>query len=193
MCICNHIKMYIGTSLVVWWIRLHASNSGDPVRSLVRGFLGESGHKESACRVAVPGSIPGSIRHPEEGNGKPVHYSCLENPMDGGTWQATVHQTTELEWLSDFTFFQGTRSHRPQPKIPQLSKGVCLTEFFWNGFSGWMGWDGWMASLKWGTRWACSRSWRWTGKPGVLQSMGSQSVGHDWATELKLKDPTWHN
>ena len=47
------------------------------------------------------------------------------------------------------------------------------------------GWDGWMASLTWWTWvWASSRSWWWTGKPGVLQSMGSQRVGHDWATEL---------
>ena len=46
-------------------------------------------------------------------------------------------------------------------------------------------WDGWMASLTWWTRvWASSRSWWWTGKPGVLQSMGSQRLGHDWATEL---------
>ena len=47
------------------------------------------------------------------------------------------------------------------------------------------GWDGWMASL---TRWTRvsvnSGSWWWTGKPGVLQFMGSQRVGHDWATEL---------
>ena len=45
------------------------------------------------------------------------------------------------------------------------------------------GWDGWMASLSWWTRvWASSGSWWWTGKPGMLQSMGSQRVGHDWAT-----------
>ena len=46
------------------------------------------------------------------------------------------------------------------------------------------GWDGWMASLTWWTWvWASSRSWWWTGKPGILQSMGSQWVRHDWATE----------
>ena len=48
------------------------------------------------------------------------------------------------------------------------------------------GWDGWMASL---TRWTWVRvnsgSWWWTGRPGVLRFMGSQRVGHDWATELK--------
>ena len=47
------------------------------------------------------------------------------------------------------------------------------------------GWHGWMASLtRWTWVWASSGSWWWTGKPGVLQSMESQRVGHDWAAEL---------
>ena len=47
------------------------------------------------------------------------------------------------------------------------------------------GWDGWMASpICWIWVWVSSRSWWWTGKPDMLQSMGSQRVGHDWATEL---------
>ena len=47
------------------------------------------------------------------------------------------------------------------------------------------GWDGWMTSPTWWTWvWASSGSWWWTGKPGMLQSMGSQRVGHDWVTEL---------
>ena len=47
------------------------------------------------------------------------------------------------------------------------------------------GWDGWMASPTWWTCvWVNSRSWWWTGRPGVLQFMGSQRIGHDWATEL---------
>ena len=47
-------------------------------------------------------------------------------------------------------------------------------------------WDGWMASLIWWTWvWASSGSWWWTGKPGMLKSMGSQRVRHDWVTELK--------
>ena len=46
-------------------------------------------------------------------------------------------------------------------------------------------WDGWMASpTQWTWVWVDSRSWWWTGRPGVLQSMGSQSVGHNWATEV---------
>ena len=48
------------------------------------------------------------------------------------------------------------------------------------------GWDVWMASpIQWTWIWVNSRSWWWTGRPGVLQSMGSQRVGYDWATELK--------
>ena len=48
------------------------------------------------------------------------------------------------------------------------------------------GWDGWMASLTWWTWvWVNSGNWWWTGKPGMLQSMGLQLVSHDWATELK--------
>ena len=47
------------------------------------------------------------------------------------------------------------------------------------------GWDGWMASpTRWTWVWVHSRSWWWTGRPGVLQFMGSQRVGHDWVTEL---------
>ena len=47
------------------------------------------------------------------------------------------------------------------------------------------GWDGWMVlPTQWIWVWVSSGSWWWTGKPGVLQSMGSQRVGHDWATEL---------
>ena len=47
------------------------------------------------------------------------------------------------------------------------------------------GWYGWMASLtRWTWVWGNSESWWWTGRPGVLRFMGSQRVGHDWATEL---------
>ena len=47
------------------------------------------------------------------------------------------------------------------------------------------GWDGWIASpTQWIWVWVNSNSWRWTGRPGVLQSMGPQIVGHDWVTEL---------
>ena len=59
------------------------------------GFHGGSDGKESACNVGDPGSIPGSGRSPGEVNGYPLQYSCLENPMDRGAWQATVHGVTK--------------------------------------------------------------------------------------------------
>ena len=49
-------------------------------------FPGGSDSKASAYNAGDPGSIPGSGRSPEEGNGTPLQYSCLENPMDGGVW-----------------------------------------------------------------------------------------------------------
>ena len=54
-------------------------------------FPGGSDGKASAYNAGDPGSIPGLVRSPGEGNGNPVQYSCLENPMDGEAWCATVH------------------------------------------------------------------------------------------------------
>ena len=56
-----------------------------------QGFPGGLHGKESACQAGELGSIPGSGRCPGEGNGNPLQYSCLENPMDRGAWWATVH------------------------------------------------------------------------------------------------------
>ena len=51
-----------------------------------RGFPGGSDGKASAYNVGDPGSVPGLGRSPGEGNGNPLQYSCLENPMEGGAW-----------------------------------------------------------------------------------------------------------
>ena len=64
---------------------------------------GGSDGKVSASSAGDPGSIPGSGRRPGEGNGDPVHYSCLENPMDRTAWQATVHGVTK-SWTRLSTF-----------------------------------------------------------------------------------------
>ena len=53
---------------------------------------GISDGKESACNAGYLGLIPGSGRSPREGNRNPLQYSCLENPMDRGAWQATVQR-----------------------------------------------------------------------------------------------------
>ena len=60
-----------------------------------KGFPGGSAGQESGCNAGDLGSIPGSGRSPGEGNGNPLHYSCLENPMP------TVHGVTESDTLSD--------------------------------------------------------------------------------------------
>ena len=58
--------------------------------------------KESACNAGDPGSTPGLGKSPGEGNGNPLQYSCLENPMDKGAWWATVHGVTKSQTrLSD--------------------------------------------------------------------------------------------
>ena len=74
-------------------------------------FPGGSDGKASVYSVEDLSLIPGSGRFPGEGNGNPLQYYCLENPMDGGTWcrrslvQATVHGVTKSQTrLSNFTF-----------------------------------------------------------------------------------------
>ena len=58
---------------------------------LSKHFPHSSVSKESACNAGDPDLIPGSGRFPGEGNGNPLQYSCLDNPMDRGAWQAIVH------------------------------------------------------------------------------------------------------
>ena len=68
-------------------------------------FPGSSEVKASACTVGDVGTISGLGRSLGEGNGNPLQYSCLENPMDGGAWWAPVHGVAKSQTrLSDFTF-----------------------------------------------------------------------------------------
>ena len=69
--------------------------------TLLKDFPGGSDGK-----TGDPGPIPGSGRSPGEGNGNPLQYSCLENPMDVGAWLATVHGVAKSRTrLSDFTIY----------------------------------------------------------------------------------------
>ena len=61
------------------------------INTEVLGFPDGLDSRESACNAGDPSSIPGSGRSPGEGNDNALQYSCLENPMDRGAWQATVH------------------------------------------------------------------------------------------------------
>ena len=70
---------------------------------IYKGFPDDSVGKESAYNAGDTrdsGAIPRLRRFPGEGNGNPLQYSCLENPMDRGAWQATVHRITRVG-LSD--------------------------------------------------------------------------------------------
>ena len=58
--------------------------------TLLKGFPGDSDSKESTCNAGDLGLVPGFGRSAGEGNGNPLQYSCLENPMDRGAWWATV-------------------------------------------------------------------------------------------------------
>ena len=67
------------------------------MHGLELAFLGGSDGKESTCNAGDLGSIPGLGRSPGEVNGYPLQYSCLENSMDRGGLQGTVHEVTELD------------------------------------------------------------------------------------------------
>ena len=88
----------------------------------------------------------------------------------GKDWCRSWNSSTLATWCKDLT---------------HLKRPWCWERLKAGGEGDDRGGDGWMASLtRWTGVWVNSRRWWWTGRPGVLQSMGSQQVGHDWATEL---------
>ena len=87
---------------------------------LALGFPSEA----SACNVGDLGSIPELGRSPGEGNGNPFQYSCLENPMDRGAWQATIHGVAKSRTqLRDFTFFHF--GHQKCPHVLGIQNNPC--------------------------------------------------------------------
>ena len=86
------------SSVLAWRIPGTGECSGLPSMGLHRVGPGSLVGKESACSAETTGnmgSIPGLGRPPGGGNGNPLQYFCLENPMDRGAWQATVHGVTK--------------------------------------------------------------------------------------------------
>ena len=77
-------------------------------------------------------------------------------------------------------------------RVDSLEKTLILGGIGTGGEGDNRGWDGWMASLtQWMWVWVNSRSWWWTGRPGVLRFIASQRVGHDWVTELNWLWDNW--
>ena len=119
-----------------------------------------------------------------------VLEKTLESPLDCKEIQP-VHFEGDKSWV-----FIGRTDAEAETPIPWLPHGGlnelthwkrswCLEGLGSGGEGDDRGWDGWMASLtQWTWVWVNSRSWWWTGRPGVLWFMGSPRVGHDWATEL---------
>ena len=99
-----------------------------------------------------------------------------------------VHPKGNLSWI----FIGRTDAEAETPILCHLmlravsfEKTLMLGKIEVGGKGDNRGWDGWMSSpTQWMWVWVDSRSWWWTGRPSMLQFMGSQRVGHDWATEL---------
>ena len=114
-----------------------------------------------------------------------VLEKSLESPLDSKEIQP-VHPKGNQSWI----FFGRTDVEAETPilchqmrRTDSFEKTLMLGKIEGGRRRGW---DGWVASpTQWTWVWVNSGSWWWTGKPGVLQSKGSQRVGHDWTTELK--------
>ena len=99
MCVHTYTYMYIYICIYVY-LHIHIC-----IFTYMQSLSG-SEVKASACNAGDLSSILGSGRSPGEGNGNPLQYSCLENPMDGGTWWATVHGVVKSRTrLSDLLHF----------------------------------------------------------------------------------------
>ena len=115
-----------------------------------------------------------------------VLEKTLESPLDCKEIQP-VHSKGDQSWV----FFGRNDAKAETPVLwpPHVKSWLIGKDWCWEGLEAGggddRGWDGWMASpTRWTWVWVNSGSWWWTGKPGVLQFMGSQRVRHDWVTEM---------
>ena len=110
----------------------------------------------------------------------PLNYNEIQpvNPKGNQSWILTGRTDAEAETPNILAIWCEKLTHLKRPWWWESLRA--------GGKEDDRGWDGWMASPTWWTWvWASSRSWWRTGKPGKLQLIGSQRVGHDWGTELK--------
>ena len=116
-----------------------------------------------------------------------VLEKTLESPLDSKEIKP-VHSKGNKSWILTGRTDGETETlilWLPNAKKWLIWKDPDAGKYWRREEKGTTGWDGWVASLtRWTWVWAGSRSWWWTGKPGVLQSMEAQRVRHDWVTEL---------
>ena len=121
-----------------------------------------------------------------------VLEKTLESPLDCKEIQP-VHSKGNQSWI----FIGRTDAEAETPillatwceQLTHLKRPWCWERLNAGGEGDNRGWNGWMASpTQWAWAWVNSRSWWWTEKPGVLQSMGSQRIGHNWGTELNWSE-----
>ena len=91
------------------------------------GFPGGSDGKEAFCNARDLGLTPGSGRSLAEGNGHPLQYSCLENPMDRGAWWGTVHGVAESGMTGQLTQLSGASSLHLPTLLSIGSGSSCIT------------------------------------------------------------------
>ena len=107
-----------------------------------------------------------------------VLEKTLESPLDCKEIQP-VHSKGVQSWVFSSTLATSCE------ELTHWKRLGCWEGLGAGGEGDDRGWDGWMASLtQWTWAWVNSGSWWWTGRPGVLQPMGLQRVGHDWETKL---------
>ena len=116
-----------------------------------------------------------------------VLEKTLESPLDCKEIQA-VHPKGQQSWL-----FIGRTDAEAETPILWPPDGKNKRPWLWERFKAeegdGRGWDGWMASpTQWTWVWVNSGSWWWTGRLDMLQSVGLQRVGHNWATELRIRN-----
>ena len=150
-CPLQHLSTaFPGNSLVVLWLGFHTSTAGARVWSLV----GE-------LRFCMPLSIAKKKYQLPFPNAKYIDIKITIRRTDCWSWNSNTLAT----WCK---------------KLTHLKRPWCWERLKVGGEGDDRGWDGWMASpTQWTWAWVSSRSWWWTGKPGVLRSTGSQRVRHD--------------
>ena len=105
-------------------------------------------------------------------------------------WCWSWNANTLAIWCKELTHLEGSYAHHytTNAELTHWKRPWCWERLKAGGEGDDRGWDGWMASpTQWAWVWVNSGNWWWTGRPGVLWSMGPQRVRHDWATELNWR------